>query len=560
MRKLSLGRACLVWTGMALALASLTAPAAAQEARTMRVDVCVYGGTSGGAIAAAAVAKAGKSVVLIEPGRHLGGMSSGGLGETDIGNKMVIGGMGRDFYRRIGAAYGKDEAWKFEPHVAEQVYADIMRETKVPVLLEHRLVRVEKQGPRIERIVVEKAARDPSNAPSPLPLGQGTNPVTIEAAVFIDAGYEGDLLAAAGVQYHVGREASAQYGEPLNGVRDKTPQHQFGVPVDPYVKPGDAKSGVIPLVQNTAPGNGGTPGGGDKSVQAYNFRMCLTQDPARRVPIAQPAGYDPARYELMARYLRALVEARKPFNAKTFFKIDMMPNAVTDINNQGAVSTDYIGYSHGYPDGDPATRNRIWKAHESYQKGLLYFLTHDPRVPEALRLEMATWGTVQAEFADTAGWPHQLYVREARRMVGRYVVTQADCEHRTTIDDAIGMAAYNMDSHNCQRVIQNGVVRNEGDVQVSPRGPYPVGYRAITPKGDQCSNLIVPVCVSSSHIAYGSIRMEPVFMVLGQSAAMAACQAIDEKKAVQEIDVKKLQAALLAAGQVLEYAAPAGKK
>ena len=522
-----------------LLILTLTLNFAARAAEVIHADVCVYGGTSAGVIAAAAVAKEGRTVVLVEPGAHFGGMSSGGLGETDIGNKMVIGGMSRDFYRAVGKTYGQAEAWKFEPHVAEKVFNDLIAKFKLKTLLQHRLVQVEKEGAKIVRITLENTAKN-NNAEK----------IQIEAAVFIDAGYEGDLMAQAKVKYHVGREATKDYDEPLDGIRAHTPSHQFGVHVDPYKKPGDAESGLIPLIQ---PGDGGAPGDGDARVQSYNFRLCLTQNEKIKIPLKAPENYDPQTYELFARFTEALVAAKKPVKSATFLKIDMMPNGKTDINNNGAVSTDFIGQSWKYPEAGYEERAQIWKAHEDYIKGLLYFMQTSPRLPETFRTEMQKWGLCSDEFTDTGCWPHQLYVREARRMTGRYVVTQADCVHKTVIADSVGMAAYNMDSHNCQRFVKSGSAINEGDVQVAPSGPYPVGYGAITPKAEECTNLIVPVCLSATHIAYGSIRMEPVFMVLGESAALAACQAIIEKKSVQEIDVPRLQKRLLEAGQVLEF-------
>jgi len=529
--------------------------ASAWAAEAIKVDVCVYGGTSGGVIAAVTAAKLGKSVVLIEPGRHPGGMSSGGLGQTDFGNKAAIGGLSRDFYKRVGQFYKKDEAWQFQPRHAEQVFRERLAEHKVRAILEHRLARVEKTGRRIGSITIEKAPPLANGAPAPTAVPNSEQ--VISAAMFLDATYEGDLLARAGVSYHVGREAVAKYNEPLNGIRARTPQHQFLTDVDPYVQPGDPSSGLLPLIQK---GDGGKPGDGDRSVQAYNFRLCLTMDPANRMPITPPAGYDPKTYELLARHVEGLVAAKKNPTLGMLLKIDLMPGGKTDINNNGAVSTDFIGMNYDYPDGDWTTRSRIWTEHINYINGLLYFLATSERIPAKIRADMAAWGLCRDEFTDTGGWPCQMYIREGRRMVGRYVVSQADCDHKTTIEDSVGMGAYNMDSHNCQRIVQNGYVRNEGDVQVAPRGPYPVPYRAITPKAEECENLLVPVALSASHIAYGSIRMEPVFMVLGQSAATAACQAIDEGKPVQEIDYARLRKALLEAGQVLEYAPAKGAR
>jgi hypothetical protein len=512
-------------------------------------DLCVYGGTAGGVIAAVAAAADGLSVVLIEPGRHLGGMSSGGLGATDFGNTQVIGGLSREFYRRMGAVYGKPESWTFEPHVAEGAFRDFIAEAGVEVMFDSRVVGALKSGRRITSIQCERVATDGANAPVASPSGAGT--VSIGARMFIDASYEGDLMARAGVSYAVGREPVSKYRERLNGICAQTPFHQFEVPVDPYVRPGDASSGLLPLIGS---GDAGSPGNGDRRVQAYNFRLCLTQRADNRIPFAPPANYDPKRYELLARYLRATESAGRPLRLhRLVMAISKMPNGKTDVNNSNAVSTDFIGGSWDYPDADYAGRGRIWHEHLNYVQGLLYYLATSPKVPDVMRDEMNTWGLCRDEFADTGHWPHQLYVREARRMIGRYVITQADCEHQTEIEDVVGMAAYTMDSHNCQRVVQHGVVRNEGNVEVRPTGPYPISYRAITPQASECENLLVPVCLSASHIAYGSIRMEPVFMVLGQSAAAAARLAIESGSSVQDVNVDALTAALLDAGQVLEY-------
>ena len=543
---------CLVW---AFFCSSNSSAAPAPEAR--RVDVCVYGGTSAGVIASIAAKKQGKSVLLIEPGRHLGGMSSGGLGWTDFGNKAVIGGLSLDFYKRVGKAYDKSDAvWTFEPHVAEDAFKQLVAQNDVEVLFEHRITAAEKSGQRIAHVTLEHAPPQPSGAPAPAAL-PGSVPVGVEAKVFLDCSYEGDLLARAGVAFHVGRESVDTYGEPLNGIRANTPKHQFLGPVDPYVVPGDPKSGLLPLIQE---GDGGKPGAGDRRVQTYNFRLCFTKEESNKIPIEAPANYDPRRYELLARHIESLVKVGKlPRVHGHLMKMDMVTPKKTDINNDGAVSTDYIGMNYAYPDGDYATRGRIWDEHLRYIQGLIYFIKTDPRVPGHIRSDMAAWGLCRDEFQDTGGWPHQMYVREARRMIGQYVITQADCEHKKVADDPVGMGAYNMDSHNCQRIVQDGVARNEGDVQVSPSGPYPVSYRAITPKQAECENLLVPVCISSSHIAYGSARMEPVFMVLGESAAYAACMALDGNKPVQQVVYAALRKKLLDAKQVLEYTPPRKK-
>jgi hypothetical protein len=370
------------------------------------------------------------------------------------------------------------------------------------------------------------------------------------AAMFLDATYEGDLMAKAGVSYTVGREGNDQYNETLNGIRALTPQHQFTVRVDPYLKPGDPSSGLLPFIQS---GDGDTPGEGDARVQAYNFRLCYTQDPTNQLSHRRPLKYDPADYELLARYLEALVAAGQTPQLKAFWNPIRMPNGKTDINNNGGFSTDFIGANYAYPDADYEARAKIWQAHEDYVRGFVYFLATSPRVPEPMRAEMQQWGPAKDEFLDTGNWPHQLYVREARRMISDYVMTEHNCRGDELADDSAGLAAYTMDSHNCQRVVKAGGAVNEGDVQVGGFPPYPISYRSIVPKASECENLLVPVCLSATHIAYGSIRMEPVFMILGQTAATAAALAVDGKSSVQEVSYKTLRARLRADKQILEW-------
>ncbi|MBC7923260.1 MAG: FAD-dependent oxidoreductase [Ferruginibacter sp.] len=501
----------------------LTLASSRQEPSTY--DVCVYGGTSGGVMAAYTAKQAGKTVLLVEPGKHLGGLSSGGLGYTDIGNKYAISGLALDFYRRIGQHYGKFEQWIFEPHVAENLFQSYIQRADVKVVYQRRLVSVKKEKTDIREIVLE-SAEAPGSA----------SYQTVRARVFLDCSYEGDLMAKAGVSYSVGREANAVYQETYNGVqvRDK---HQFPEGIDPYRVPGKPESG---LVWGVSPAALPPPGTGDNKVQAYNFRICLSDDPNNQVPIGRPSTYDSTRYELLLRCL-----AKQPAkDLGSFLKFDFMPNRKTDINNNGPFSTDMIGMNYDYPEGDYATRQAIRRAHEDYIKGLLYFIGHDPRMPPHLRELMRKWGYPKDEYADNGHWSPQMYVREARRMTGEYVMTQANCQGKAVVTDGVGMAAYTMDSHNIQRVVVNGHVKNEGDVQVGGFGPYPIAYRSLVPKAAECTNLLVPVCMSASHIAYGSIRMEPVFMVLSQSAAVAAVLAIDGKRPVQQIDVKQLQSIL----------------
>jgi hypothetical protein len=525
----------------------------AQDAATY--DVVVYGGTSGGVTAAIQASRMGKTVVLIEPTKFLGGLTTGGLGATDIGNKRAIGGMSREFYQNIfkhyqnaaawkqqtrdeyfarrphGGAGSEDTMWTFEPHVATQVYADMIAAAKVPVVFGERLDQkkgVKKDGARITQIVMESGK-------------------AFAGKMFIDATYEGDLMAKAGVSYHVGREANATYGETINGVQvGHAKHHQFTKQVDPYVVPGDPKSGLLHGIQADGPGEEFS---GDHRVQAYNFRMCTTDAPDNRIPWEKPEGYDEKMFELALRNVEA-------GDLRISWAPTPMPNRKTDTNNNFAVSTDYIGMNYEYPDGDYATRERIWKAHELWQKGLMWTYANHPRVPEPVRAAFSRFGLSKDEFADNNHWPRQMYVREARRMISDYVMTEKNCRRLEVVEDSVGMGAYNMDSHHCQRhVDKDGFVRNEGDVQVGVR-PYPVSFRSIRPKAEQCTNLLVPVCLSASHISYGSIRMEPVFMVLGQSAATAAVHAIEQGVDVQKIDAAKLKERLLADGQVLDFESP----
>jgi hypothetical protein len=519
----------LVFVGMGwLWLCATSRAGAGQEVQS---DLCVFGATPAGVMAAVEAAHEGRKVVLTEFGGHVGGMTAGGLGQTDIGNKSAIGGLAHEFYERMGGHYGTNEAWKLEPSVAEGVFHEMLSEAGVNVYFHQRLASVKTSLARIESLTMEDGA-------------------VFRARVFIDASYEGDLMAKTGVSYVVGREANATYQETLDGIRAITPKHQFTVAVDPYLRPGEPSSGLLPFIQDQPPGNAGD---GDHSVQAYNFRLCLTQNPTNKLAIDPPANYDPVRYELLARYIEALVAASKPIGLGQFMDIQPMPHGKTDINNNGGFSTDFIGGNAGYADGSYAERAKIWQAHEDYMRGFLHFLATSPRVPLSLRAEMKSWGLCKDEFTDTGGWPHQLYIREGRRLISSYVMSENNCRASVIIPDPVGLAAYTMDSHNCRRIVRDERVENEGDVQVGGFPPYQISYRSIVPQESECENLVVPVCLSASHIAYGSIRMEPVFMVLGQSAAIAAGMALDEKAAVQRINYKRLRPRLLAAGQVLEW-------
>ena len=521
-------------------------------------DIVVYGGTSGGVTAAIQAKKMGKSVVLIEPTRFLGGLTTGGLGATDIGNKRAIGGLSRDFYRRVFQHYSDPKSWvhqtseqyfankrvhggkadegtmwTFEPKVASQIMNQWIAESGATVVFGERLdlkSGVVKDGARITSIRMESGRE-------------------FSGKMFIDATYEGDLMAKAGVSYHVGREANSVYNEQLNGVQvARTIHHQFTKKVDPYVKAGDPSSGLLPGIEKDP----GEEFSGDKKVQAYNFRMCTTDVPENRRDWEKPANYDERWFELALRNVEA-------GDDRISWAPSGMPNRKTDTNNNFAISTDFIGQNWDYPEADYETRAKIWKAHEDWQKGLMWTYAHHPRVPEKIRAAFQKFGLAKDEFLDTDNWPRQLYVREARRMISDYVMTERNCRRTEVVEDSVGMGAYNMDSHNIQRfVTAEGFVRNEGDVQVGSR-PYPISYRSIRPKAEHCTNLLVPVCLSASHIAYGSIRMEPVFMVTGQSAATAAAMAIDQGSTIQNIDLAKLKEKLLADGQMLDFESPPEK-
>ncbi|MCB9783926.1 MAG: FAD-dependent oxidoreductase [Candidatus Omnitrophica bacterium] len=526
---------------------------------TYEADVIVYGPNSAGVAAAIQAIRMGNTVILVGPDKHLGGLTAGGLVWTDSGRKEVVGGFAREFYRRLKDYYDQPEAWKFqkpeeyeryrpeddamwvfEPHVAEREYEKLIAENDIPVHRERWLDR--KDG-----VVVRDGA---------IQSIRMLNGDVYEGKIFIDATYEGDLMAEAGVSFTVGRESNSMYGETLNGVQtENATKHQFKTPVDPYVVPGDSSSGLLPRIHDGGPGEEGE---GDHRVQAYCFRMSLTQVPENRVPFEEPEGYDPMQYELLARYFATGSEFSEP---EDFFKkYDPVPNDKTDTNNRGGFSTDNIGMNYDYPEGSYERRAEIIAEHELYQKGLMYFLANDPRVPEAIQSEMKEYGLSKDEFLDNDHWPHQIYVREARRMVSDFVMTEPHLTGVKPTPKPIGMGSYNMDSHNVQRYVaidEQGrhVAKNEGDIQENPGGPYPISYEAIVPKKRECKNLLVPVCLSSSHIAYGSIRMEPVFMILGQSAATAASMAIEKDIPVQDVDYSKLRERLLADGQVLEWEA-----
>lgn len=523
--------------------------------KTVNADVIIYGGTSSAVIAAVQVSTMGKSVIIVSPDKHLGGLTSSGLGFTDTGDKSVIGGLAREFYHRIYNYYEKKETWKwqkkeeygnkgqgipaidgenrtqwiFEPHVAEAVFEDLIRDYNIRVICNEWLDRekgVELKNGKIISITTLKDNK-------------------YEGKVFIDATYEGDLMAAAGVRYHVGREANSVYNEVWNGVQIGVLfGHHFGdMKISPYVIPNDPSSGILPRISNL---NAGKKGEGDKRVQAYCFRTCLTKNDINKVPFEKPESYDPKQYELLIRIFNE-------GGANIFNKFDPIPNLKTDVNNHGPFSFDNIGMNYDYPEASYDRRKEIIKEHETYQKGLLYFIATDSRVPKKIQTEMKKWGLAKDEFLDNGHWPHQLYIREARRMIGEFVMTDNELLGKRPVLNSIGMGSYNMDSHNTQRYITSeGFVQNEGDIEYGLDKPYKIALGSLLPKREECKNLIVPVAVSSSHIAFGSIRMEPVFMILGQSAGTVAALALEKNVEIHNLSYQDIRERLTKDGQVLE--------
>ena len=543
------------------------------KAQSKKYDIVIYGATSAGVAAALQASRMGKSVVLIEPTNRIGGLTTGGLGQTDIGNKQAIGGISREFYENIKLYYedagswkwqkpseyldggqtrteeGENAMWTFEPSAALAVYQKMMAKEEVTLAYGQRLNRkngVKKEAGYIRTIEMES--------------GQ-----TFSGNVFIDATYEGDLMAASGVSYTVGRESNEKYGETLNGVQanmihttltgtvsKNAYNHNFLPGVDPYISRGNPNSGLLPNIVEKP----GLDGQGDKKIQAYCFRMCLTDHPENRIPFKKPDNYSERDYELLFRNYEARTGPIRNMytygNSLLPWINSPMPNRKTDTNNKFGFSTDFIGRNYDYPEATYEERQEIIEAHRKYQMGLMWTLANHPRIPEEVRQEASRWGTTKDEFERPDGWQQQLYIREARRMVGDYVMTQHNCEGLITAEDPIGMAAYTMDSHHVQRYVDaNGFVQNEGNVEAHGFDPYPISYGSLVPKKEECKNLIVPVCLSASHIAFGSIRMEPVFMVLGQSAAAAAVLAIEKNTAVQEVPYTDLRKRLLENGQRL---------
>ena len=521
-----------------------------------QADFIIYGGSSAAVIAAVHAKRLGHSVILVSPEKHLGGLTSNGLGWTDTGNKEVIGGLAREFYQRIYQHYEDQKNWKwqdqeaygnkgqgtiamdgdkrtmwiFEPHAAENVFEQFIKEESIELYRDEWLDRdlgVTKVGGKITSIRTLSGKQ-------------------FEGSVFIDATYEGDLIASAGIDYHVGREANEQYGEEWNGIQTGVlhHRHHFMTDISPFKVSGDPNSGLLPRISAADPGEKGK---ADRRLQAYCFRMCLSNHPENRVPFKKPVGYDRSQYALLGRIYATGWD-------ETFHKFDPIPNRKTDTNNHGPFSTDNIGMNYEYPEGSYRKRQQIIQEHLNYQQGLMYYLSHDQDVPEKVRKEMSQWGLAKDEFVDNDHWPHKIYVREARRMIGDFVMTEHEVLGKRDVLRPIGMGSYTLDSHNVQRYIKpDGFVQNEGDIGVKPDKPYQIDVGAILPKRNQCTNLLAPICVSSSHIAFGSIRMEPVFMILGQSAATVGSLAITDKLPVQDVNYSDLKKELIQSGQILKH-------
>ncbi len=515
-------------------------------------DIVIYGGTSAGVTAAVQAARMGKSVVLIATGNHIGGMTSNGLGWVDVTKPDTLGGLAREYFNKVWEYYQRDLSWIWEPKhpikgqliqfhptvplmwvlepkVAEKIFIAMVAQAKIPLIRRERLDRrngVKMYGSRILQITMESG-------------------LSFKGQMFIDATYEGDLMAASHVSYTVGREPNSQYQETLNGIQSYHMSAKKFLKIDPYLVKGNPKSGLLLRVY---PHERGKCGSGDSGVQAYNYRMCLTDVPQNRIPIEKPAGYDERQYEIVFRAIEAGI------GKETFFKLDLLPNRKTDSNNNGPISTDYVGMNWNYPEADYATRKKIALLHEQWQRGLVWTLQNHPRVPAAVQAYYAPWGLPKDEFVDNRHWPYDLYVREARRMVSAVVIDEQTALGKISVQDGIGLASYNMDSHSIKYIVDsNGFLGTEGGLYKKVAIPYPISYQAIVPKRQECENLAVPVCLSASHAAYGSIRMEPTFMVLGQSAATAACLAINLNVALQDLPYALLRQYLLNDGQILDW-------
>jgi len=505
---------------------------------TASADVCVYGGSGAAVTAARQAALMGRKVLIVSPEKHLGGMNVEGLGSSDLDNhgfknSVAVGGLAKEFYQRLAKKYGRSGmARRFEPHVAEEVMNDLADHQNVRIFLGQRISEkhgtVKKSDGRIQAITTEDGS-------------------VFSARVFIDATIEGDLLHFAGVSTVIGREANAKYGETKNGIRGRNTYRQFSVKVDPYVVPGDSSSGVIPTIQDEPLG---TPGAGDDSVMGYCFRMCLTRDPQNRIPFKKPQGYDRGQYEIYLRYLKA--------GGRLFAPSPRLPGGKTDLGSWHDLSANLYGMNHEYPGGDYATRQQVYRQHLTFTQGLCYFLANDPEVPERTRARWRDWGVCKDEFQDNGGWPRRMYVRSARRMVSDYVITEHHTKRHdpTPVAAPVGVAYWPPDMHHARRIIRDGVAYNEGFVfGGNDWGPFGISYRSLVPKREECTNLLTPTCPSSSYVAYGAIRLEWTFLVLGQSAGAAAALVAERDVAVQDLPYEVLKERLRDDGQVLEVTA-----
>lgn len=480
-------------------------------------------------MAAVAAARLGKTVSLVVVSNHVGGMTAGGLGVTDVGNSATIGGIANEFYSRVGQAYGStNPVYWFEPHVAEQTFLQMLSGAGVQIYTNQQLASVTMSNQVVTQIR----------------MSDGT---TYQAKEFIDTTYEGDLMAMAGVTFTVGREGTSVYGESLAGVQTPGYSYQYS----PYVIAGNTNSGLLPFVQS---GSAGTVGQGDSKVQCYNFRLCLTQVATNQISITAPTNYSEAQYALFSRYIAAVVAAQGSVTLEELINVQtLIPDGKTDINADGELSTDYIGYNYTYPTNTYAGRQAIYQAHKDYIAGLLYYLGHSTNVPANVRSDMLSWGYAKDEFTDNGGWPYALYVREARRMVSDYVMQQQDALGSRAATDVVALASYTLDSHPVARLAVSGLTMEEGGIGVSVQYPFAVSYRSIIPSVGQCQNLFCTFALSASHVGFASIRLEPAFMMLSQAAGTAAAFAIDDNVPVQQMNYQKLATELLADNQVLNW-------